>query len=96
LVGDEGSLAATAEEVRRRGGGGGGVAVAGLDFEACDGAAVGAAVDRAWRCFDGLDAFVNCYSYQGKNCHRISRQLVCLYLFCPRAKCPCRAAVKKK
>ncbi|KAL6909383.1 hypothetical protein ACP4OV_001664 [Aristida adscensionis] len=68
LVGDAGALAAAAEEARRCGchGGGGGVAVVGLDFEACDEAAVGAAVDRAWRCFAGLDAVVNCYSYEGE------------------------------
>ncbi|CAM0146681.1 unnamed protein product [Urochloa decumbens] len=64
LVGDEGALAATAEEVKRCGGRG--VPVVGLDFEACDEAAVDAAVDRAWRCFDGLDAFVNCYTYEGE------------------------------
>ncbi|KAG2544493.1 hypothetical protein PVAP13_9KG014800 [Panicum virgatum] len=64
LVGDEGALAATAEEVRRCVGGG--VAVVGLDFEACDEAAVDAVVGRAWRCFAGLDAFVNCYTYEGK------------------------------
>lgn len=64
-MGDEGALAATAEEVRRCGGGGG-VAVVGLDFEACDEAAVDAAVERAWRCFGaGLDALANCYSYEG-------------------------------
>jgi hypothetical protein len=44
------------------------VAVVGLDFEACDEAAAGAAVERAWRCFgDGLDALVNCCSYEGMN-----------------------------
>lgn len=64
-MGDEGALAATAEEVRRFGGAGA-AAVVGLDLEACDEAAAGAAVDRAWRCFDdGLDALVNCYSFQG-------------------------------
>ncbi|CAN6314462.1 unnamed protein product [Urochloa humidicola] len=72
LVGDEGALAATAEEVRRCGGGG--VSVVGLDFEACDEAAVDAAVETAWRCFAGLDAFVNCYTYEGevKDCLSIS------------------------
>jgi len=64
LLGDETALAATAEEVRRCVGGG--VAVVGLDFEACDEAAVHAVVDRAWRCFAGLDAFVNCYTYEGE------------------------------
>ena len=64
LVGDEAALAATAEEVRRAGAAA--VAVVGLDFEACDEAAAGAAVDTAWRCFgDGLDALVNCCSYEG-------------------------------
>ncbi|KAF8762351.1 hypothetical protein HU200_009530 [Digitaria exilis] len=64
LVGDEGALAATADEARRCGGVG--VEVVGLDFEACDEAAISAAVDRSWRCFDGMDAFVNCYSYEGE------------------------------
>nr|CAB3456642.1 unnamed protein product [Digitaria exilis] len=63
LVGNEGALAATADEARRCGGVG--VEVVGLDFEACDEAAISAAVDRSWRCFDGMDAFVNCYSYEG-------------------------------
>jgi hypothetical protein len=49
LVGDEGSLAATVEELRRCGGGG--VTMLGLDFEAC-GEVV---VDRVWSCFDKLD-----------------------------------------
>jgi NAD(P)-dependent dehydrogenase (short-subunit alcohol dehydrogenase family) len=67
-LGDEGALAATAEEARRCGGsGGGGVELVGLDLEACGEAAADAAVDRAWRCFAGLDAFVNCYSYEGMN-----------------------------
>ncbi|CAD6207657.1 unnamed protein product [Miscanthus lutarioriparius] len=67
LLGDEGTLAATAEEARRCGGsGGGGVELVGLDLEACGEAAADAAVDRAWRCFAGLDAFVNCYSYEGE------------------------------
>jgi NAD(P)-dependent dehydrogenase (short-subunit alcohol dehydrogenase family) len=67
LVGDDGALAATAEEVRHCVDGG--VAVVGLDFEDCDEAAVDAAVDRAWRCFGGLDAFVNCYTYEGMKRH---------------------------
>nr|CAB3487853.1 unnamed protein product [Digitaria exilis] len=62
LVGDEGALAATADDARCCGGLG--VEVVGLDLEACDEATVDAAVDRAWRCFHGLDAFVNCYSYE--------------------------------
>uniref|UniRef100_A0ACD5X6P7 Uncharacterized protein n=2 Tax=Avena sativa TaxID=4498 RepID=A0ACD5X6P7_AVESA len=72
LVGDEGALASTAEHVRRCAGGGGGggaaaVAVVGLDFEACDEAAAGAAVESAWHCFqDGLDALVNCCSFEGE------------------------------
>ncbi|XP_047043121.1 uncharacterized protein LOC124647195 [Lolium rigidum] len=68
LVGDEGALAATAEEARRcAGGGAAAVAVVGLDFEACDETAAGAAVEAAWRCFgDGLDALVNCCSYEGE------------------------------
>ncbi|KAG8061796.1 hypothetical protein GUJ93_ZPchr0003g16581 [Zizania palustris] len=72
LVGDEGALAGTAEEARRCGGGG--VAVVGLDLDACDEAAVDAAVDRAWRCFAGLDAIVICYSYEGEvqDCLNIS------------------------
>ncbi len=65
LVGDEGALAGTAEEARRGGGGGDAVAVVGLDLHGCDEAAVDAAVGTAWRCFDGLDAMVNCYSYEG-------------------------------
>uniref|UniRef100_A0A0D9W1E6 Uncharacterized protein n=1 Tax=Leersia perrieri TaxID=77586 RepID=A0A0D9W1E6_9ORYZ len=74
LVGDEGALAGTAEEARRRCGAGGGVAVVGLDLLACDEAAVDAAVGSAWRCFDGLDAMVNCYSYEGEvqDCLNIS------------------------
>jgi NAD(P)-dependent dehydrogenase (short-subunit alcohol dehydrogenase family) len=70
-VGAEDALAATAEESRRCAGGGeAAVAVVGLDFEACDEAAAGAAVEAAWRCFgDGLDALVNCCSYEGKNWH---------------------------
>ncbi|XP_006650897.1 3-oxoacyl-[acyl-carrier-protein] reductase FabG isoform X2 [Oryza brachyantha] len=73
LVGDEGALAGTAEAARRCAGGGG-VAVVGLDLHACDEAAVDAAVDTAWRCFDGLDAMVNCYSYEGEvqDCLNIS------------------------
>jgi NAD(P)-dependent dehydrogenase (short-subunit alcohol dehydrogenase family) len=70
LVGDESALAATAEEARRCAGVGGAAAVAvvGLDFEGCDEAAAGAALERAWRCFgDGLDALVNCCSYEGIN-----------------------------
>ncbi|KAM0930477.1 hypothetical protein ACQ4PT_000929 [Festuca glaucescens] len=68
LVGDEGALAATAEEARRCArGGAAAVAVVGLDFEACDETAAGAAVEAAWRCLgDGLDALVNCCSYEGK------------------------------
>lgn len=68
LVGAEDALAATAEESRRCAGGGeAAVAVVGLDFEACDEAAAGAAVEAAWRCFgDGLDALVNCCSYEGE------------------------------
>ncbi|XP_044400357.1 dihydroanticapsin 7-dehydrogenase, partial [Triticum aestivum] len=69
LVGDEGALAATAEEARRcAAGGAAAVAVVGLDFAACDEAAVGAAVEAAWRCFGhgGLDALVNCCSYEGE------------------------------
>ena len=73
MVGDEGALAATAEEVRRCVGGG--VAVVGLDFEACDEAAVDAVVGRAWRCFAGLDAFVNCYTYEGRNARCRSNKL---------------------
>ena len=65
LLGDEGALAATEEEARRCGVGGGCVEFVGLDFKACGEAAADAAVDRAWRCFAGLDAFVNCYSYEG-------------------------------
>nr|XP_051221814.1 uncharacterized protein LOC127340075 [Lolium perenne] len=67
-VGDEGTLAATAEEARRcAGGGAAAVAVVGPDFEACDETAAGAAVEAAWRCFgDGLDALVNCCSYEGE------------------------------
>lgn len=38
----------------------------GLDLQSCGEAAVDAAVDRAWRCFAGLDALVNCYSYEGE------------------------------
>lgn len=66
LLGDEGALAATEEEARRCGVGGGCVELVGLDFKACGEAAADAAVDRAWRCFAGLDAFVNCYSYEGE------------------------------
>ena len=73
MLGDETALAATAEEVRRCVGGG--VAVVGLDFEACDEAAVHAVVDRAWRCFAGLDAFVNCYTYEGMNARCRSNKL---------------------
>ncbi|KAF2942352.1 hypothetical protein DAI22_03g415100 [Oryza sativa Japonica Group] len=74
LVGDEGALAGTAEEARRGGGGGDAVAVVGLDLHGCDEAAVDAAVGTAWRCFDGLDAMVNCYSYEGEvqDCLNIS------------------------
>ncbi|KAM3280189.1 hypothetical protein ACQJBY_047146 [Aegilops geniculata] len=69
LVGDEGALAPTAEETRRcAAGGAAAVAVVGLDLAACDEAAVGAAVEAAWRCFGhgGLDALVNCCSYEGE------------------------------
>ncbi|KAK3145481.1 hypothetical protein QOZ80_3BG0253360 [Eleusine coracana subsp. coracana] len=74
LVGDECPLAKTAAEARRCGGGG--VAVVGLDFESCDEASVDSAVDRAWRCFAGLDAVVNCYAYEGEvqDCLSISEQ----------------------
>ena len=67
-MGDEGALAATAEEARRCAGGGeGAVAVVGLDFAVCDEAAVVAAVDAAWRCFGdgGPHALVNCGSFEG-------------------------------
>lgn len=67
-MGDEGALAATAEEARRCAAEGtAAVAVVGLDLAACDEAAVGAAVDAAWRRFGdgGLDALVNCCSYEG-------------------------------
>ncbi|KAM3318358.1 hypothetical protein ACQJBY_035852 [Aegilops geniculata] len=69
LVGDERALAATAEEARRCvAQGASAVAMVGLDLAACDEAAVGAAVDAAWRCFGGggLDALVNCCSYEGE------------------------------
>ncbi|XP_044945962.1 2-(S)-hydroxypropyl-CoM dehydrogenase-like [Hordeum vulgare subsp. vulgare] len=69
LVGDEGALAATAEEARCCAAGGtAAVAVVGLDLAACDEATVGAAVAAAWRCFGdgGLDALVNCSSYEGE------------------------------
>ena len=41
--------------------------VLGLDLAACDEAAVGAAVDAAWRCFGdgGPHALVNCGSFEG-------------------------------
>nr|CDM86798.1 unnamed protein product [Triticum aestivum] len=44
------------------------IVVVGLDLAACDEAAVGAAVDAAWRCFgDGrLHALVNCCSFEGE------------------------------
>lgn len=67
LKGDEGSLATTAEEAQSCAAGEAtAVAVVGLNFAACDEAAVGAAVEAAWRCFGdgGLDALVNC-SYEG-------------------------------
>ncbi|VAI86178.1 unnamed protein product [Triticum turgidum subsp. durum] len=69
LVGDEGALAATAEEARRSAAqGAAAIAVVGLDLAACDEAAVGAAVDAAWRCFGdgGLHALVNCCSFEGE------------------------------
>ena len=44
------------------------VAVVGLDFAACNEAAVDAAVEAAWCCFghDRLNTLVNCCSYEGE------------------------------
>ena len=41
--------------------------VVGLDFAACDEAAVDAAVEAAWHCFGHgeLNTLVNCCSYEG-------------------------------
>jgi hypothetical protein len=42
------------------------VSVVGLDFEGCNEATADAAVERAWYCAgDGMDALVNCHSYEG-------------------------------
>lgn len=42
--------------------------VVGLDFAACDEAAVDAAVEAAWHCFGHgeLNTLVNCCSYEGE------------------------------
>ncbi|PKI60325.1 hypothetical protein CRG98_019261 [Punica granatum] len=42
------------------------VEVVGLDMEEDSEAVFEEAVDKAWNFFGGLDAFVNCYTYEGK------------------------------
>ncbi|XP_039123689.1 levodione reductase [Dioscorea cayenensis subsp. rotundata] len=44
------------------------IEVVGLNFEDDDEAVFDAAVDKAWNALGALDAFVNCYLYEGKIC----------------------------
>lgn len=60
------------------------IEVVGLNFEDDDEAVFDAAVDKAWNALGALDAFVNCYLYEGNNQTRYSSVIwlqLCLYAF---------------
>ncbi|KAJ3709153.1 hypothetical protein LUZ61_012858 [Rhynchospora tenuis] len=65
LVGDERSLRGLAGEVLNSLDGSKQIHVVNLNFEEEKESTFDSAVDQAWSIYGGLDAFVNCYSYEG-------------------------------
>uniref|UniRef100_A0A6V7QUG8 Uncharacterized protein n=1 Tax=Ananas comosus var. bracteatus TaxID=296719 RepID=A0A6V7QUG8_ANACO len=76
LVGDENSLRGMVGEIMGSLHGIEPIDVVGLDFEEEKEAAFDEAVDKAWMLLGKLDAFVNCYSYEGnmQDCLDISEE----------------------
>ncbi|CAA2999648.1 Hypothetical predicted protein [Olea europaea subsp. europaea] len=66
LMGNEGPLRSETEKIKRSLDGFVTVEVVGLDMEGDREAVFDDAVGKAWRILGNLDAFVNCYSYEGK------------------------------
>ncbi|KAF3779529.1 Levodione reductase [Nymphaea thermarum] len=66
LMGDQGVLSQMAATITNDLKRTGAIQVVHLDMEDGREAVFDGAVDRAWNCFGQLDAFVNCYSYEGK------------------------------
>ncbi|CAH2055402.1 unnamed protein product [Thlaspi arvense] len=63
---DEASLRSIAESIRVSIEGAFPVELIGIDMEADSEEAFHVAVEKAWTCLGHLDAFLNCYTYQGK------------------------------
>ncbi|ESQ50012.1 hypothetical protein EUTSA_v10021329mg [Eutrema salsugineum] len=66
MMGNEASLKSIVESIRVSIEGAFPVELIGIDMEADNEQAFRVAVDKAWTCFGNFDAFLNCYTYQGK------------------------------
>ncbi|XP_009618143.1 uncharacterized protein [Nicotiana tomentosiformis] len=66
LLGNESQLKSVAEKIKHSLQGSVAVEVVGLDMTEDRESAFEEAVDKAWKIFGKLDAFVHCYSYEGK------------------------------
>ncbi|KAF9618163.1 hypothetical protein IFM89_000566 [Coptis chinensis] len=67
LMGNESSLRNIAEKITvSLKGGDGKIEVVGIDMEVDKEVVFDEAVDKAWRVFGSLDAFLHCYDYEGK------------------------------
>lgn len=66
LLGNESQLKSVAEKIKHSLEGSVAVEVVGLDMTEDRESAFEEAVDKAWKIFGKLDAFVHCYSYEGK------------------------------
>lgn len=65
LLGNESQLKSVAEKIKHSLEGSIAVEVVGLDMTEDRESAFEEAVDKAWKIFGKLDAFVHCYSYEG-------------------------------
>ncbi|CAH8301756.1 unnamed protein product [Eruca vesicaria subsp. sativa] len=66
LLGDEASLRSIVDHIRVSVDGAFPVLLIGVDMEDDSEEAFYVAVQKAWTCLGSLDAFINCYTYQGK------------------------------
>jgi hypothetical protein len=73
-MGDERSLRGIVGEVLNSQDGSEQFQVVNLDFEEERESTFDSAVEKAWNIYGGLDAFVNCYTYEGK---RENKHILC-------------------
>jgi hypothetical protein len=76
-MGDERSLRGIIGEVLNSLNGSKQIQAVSLNFEEEKESTFDSAVEKAWNIYGGLDAFVNCYTYEGK---RENKQILEIYL----------------